>query len=60
MNERNKVIDECIKKIEELIQLNCEDHTPYRGACGNCGSYHNFKTLPIPKVVIDELKSMKT
>lgn len=28
-----------------LYEYECEDHTPYWGACGNCGSYSNNKVL---------------
>lgn len=31
------------EKAEVLMVDNCSDHTPYRGECGNCGSYHTYK-----------------
>jgi hypothetical protein len=34
-----------------LMVDNCSDHTPYRGECGNCGSYHTYK---IPSDEIDK------
>jgi hypothetical protein len=26
--ERNKAIEDCIKKVEEMTESNCNDHTP--------------------------------
>jgi hypothetical protein len=33
------------KAIKDNIIDNCDDHTPYYGACQSCGRYHNFKIL---------------
>lgn len=49
---REATIQEILQKveIENIYELNCQDHTPYRGKCGNCGSYHNFKVLAGSKI----------
>lgn len=41
MSIRNDVIDECIAVVEKTVCKNCDDHTPYRGECQNCGRYDN-------------------
>jgi hypothetical protein len=33
------------KAIKDNIIDNCDDHTPYYGACQSCGRYDNFKIL---------------
>lgn len=33
------------KAIKDNIIDNCDNHTPYHGACQSCGRYHNFKIL---------------
>ncbi len=56
---RNDIIDECIKKIKELIHDNCSDHTPFRGACIDCGRVDNPEILPDPDIVIEALENLK-
>jgi hypothetical protein len=40
-------VEAALKAILENVKVkmidNCSDHTPYRGECGKCGSYHNYK-----------------
>lgn len=40
-------LKEASKKVNYhyLYEYECEDHTPYWGACGNCGSYSNNEVL---------------
>lgn len=58
-SERNLVIDECTEVVRNLITDNCEDHTPFRGACVSCGRHDNFEVLPRPEIVIEKLESLK-
>ena len=60
MENRSKIIEECINKIKEMIKPHCSDHTPYCGACISCGQYHNFDELPEPDDVIEALEELKT
>jgi len=55
----NQIIDACINKVKSLIKDKCEDHTPYQGACGSCGSLYNYKVLPSPDTVIEALEELK-
>ena len=32
-------------KLIDIKAMNCDDHTPYRGACQTCGHYHNFEIV---------------
>lgn len=58
---RNDIIDECIKKIEELSEPHCSDHTPYYGPCITCGQGgYTYDVLPSPSKVIEELEKLKT
>jgi len=56
---RNEAIDECIIVIELLVRDNCGSHTPYYGACNDCGQMDNPDVLPPPQEVISELKKLK-
>jgi hypothetical protein len=42
----------CIQEIRSEIRPNCEDHTPFRGACMSCGEYSNYNVLPMPESLI--------
>jgi len=57
--EFNSTIDLCINTTKKLIFLNCRDHAPFRGCCGNCGRYTNYEILPDPEVVIHNLEKLK-
>ena len=60
MEDRNKIIDECIDKIKSMVKPHCHDHTPYCGACVTCGGTHNWDELPDPEDVIKALQELKT
>ncbi len=60
MEERNKIIDECINKIKGFIRPTCNDHTPFRGACVSCGSVSNPDIIYDTDTVIEELEKLKT
>lgn len=57
-NTREEIINECIDKVRSLIKDNCDDHTPYRGACVTCGKHDNPDILPDPEEVIRALKEL--
>jgi hypothetical protein len=59
MEDRNKIIDECINEIKKLIKPHCGDHTPYYGACVSCGDMQNWDELPSPDDVIEALEDLK-
>jgi hypothetical protein len=60
MEDRNKIIDECIDKIKSMVKQHCSDHTPYWGNCGSCGDTCNWDELPDPEDVIEGLEELKT
>jgi len=60
MEDRNKIIDECIAKIKSMIKPHCNDHTPYYGYCISCGNTRNWDELPDPEDVIEALEELKT
>ncbi len=33
-----------------VYEPNCKDHTPFRGECQNCSSYHNYDVLVAEKI----------
>lgn len=45
-------LDEVNKQIDIHTKSNCDDHTPYYGACVSCGRMDNFQLI----TDIDELK----
>lgn len=36
-------LEAAIENAKVKEEWNCTDHTPFRGECLSCGSYHNFK-----------------
>lgn len=59
MEERNKIIEECIIKIKEMIRPNCDDHTPFRGVCSSCGRHNNPDVIPDIDDLLESLNKMK-
>ncbi len=55
----DKKIDECIDTVKSMIRMNCENHTPYRGPCVDCGRIDNFEVLQSPDDVVEALIQMK-
>lgn len=53
-----KGVQDAIKLVESLIHDNCDDHTPFYGACVTCGRVENFDVLPDPDIVIEKLKNL--
>lgn len=56
--DKDEIINECISEIEKLIKPNCDDHTPYCGACVSCGCYSNHDVLD-PDDAISALEDLK-
>lgn len=40
------------KQVDQYTKRNCDDHTPFRGACVSCGNKDNWDVI----TEIDELK----
>jgi hypothetical protein len=56
---RNEAIDECINALKSKVTNNCDDHTPYYGACISCGRHDNPDVLPDPVSIFKILESLK-
>ena len=59
MENRNKIIDECVEIVKKHITENCDDHTPYRGACVSCGQHSNPELIKEPYDLLEELEELK-
>jgi hypothetical protein len=53
------VIENCEKVITESTKDNCNDHTPYWGACCTCGRMENYDVLDTPDNVKESIKDIK-
>ncbi len=51
-------VEEVIKIISRHVGLNCEDHTPYRGACLDCGQHNNYELIKYPENLISYFKNL--
>jgi hypothetical protein len=47
-------VEAICEKAKVLMIDSCSDHTPYRGECGNCGSYHTYK-MPSDEINKDSI-----
>ena len=56
---KNEVIEQCIKIVKSHIEENCDDHTPFWGACVSCGRSDNFDLIKYPEDLIEELEKLK-
>jgi hypothetical protein len=52
-------IDKCIDIVKSHIHPNCDDHTPYMGACSDCGNNGNPDLIKFPDELVEELESLK-
>lgn len=55
----SQAIDRCAEKMDDIEIPNCDDHTPYRGACVTCGLYDNPNVMPSEKVVKQSILNVK-
>jgi len=55
----NDGIQRSIDLVESMVTYNCNDHTPFYGPCVTCGQSNNYKKLPSPDYVIEQLKTNK-
>jgi len=56
--QKSITVDDCIKLIKSLTKPNCNDHTPYCGACVSCGEMNNYDVLD-PDEVLAKLNKLK-
>lgn len=55
----DKTIERCINIVKSHIRENCDNHTPYQGACSDCGSCSNPDLIKYPDELVEELENLK-
>lgn len=58
MSKERTPIQQAIDLIDQLIQPNCDNHTPFRGSCVSCGQVSNPDILD-PDKTIKELQNLR-
>ena len=58
--DKNTIIEECIKVVKRHVNSNCDDHTPYYGACVSCGRHDNPDIVDDIDDLLDDLNNLKT
>ena len=54
-----KLINECIAAVKNLINDRCDNHIVINLTCKNCGQYYNKKIINNPQEVISCLETLK-